>query len=80
MATKIIMNSDRNTTELRWLDAGESFLHGGVLCMYIAIVLNDLGAPTNAIRVMQLSNGYSLKLNKNVKVEPVDIEIKVVRK
>lgn len=83
MSNKITIENPDNTTELRWLNVGECFLFKGALYMYRGVIMKGpLGreVPSDFIVVIKLEDGTTAKMGKHTEVEPVDIEIKVVRK
>lgn len=83
MANKITIENPYNTTELRWLDVGECFLFKGTLYMYRGVIMKGpLGreVPSDLIAAINLEDGAIAKMGKHAEVEPVEIEIKVVRK
>lgn len=81
MATKIIMNDPSKTTDVQWLEPGDCFLEDGELFMWGCDILRANGGRSSGyISSTRLKDGAKVKFSKTVPVEPVDIEIKVVRK
>lgn len=83
MATKIDIERPSSRTRLNMLGTGDSFLLDGELFMVrgpcTKMVVGVL-KETGEVVVTRMSSGYPRKLEGDRIVEPVDIEIKVVRK
>lgn len=83
MATKIDIEEHRSRTRLSMLQIGDSFLYCGELFMMRGPNTKAVGGvlkETGRFLVNALSSGYSRVFEGDYIVEPVDIEIKVVRK
>lgn len=80
MATKIDMCSLETPIKAEDLSIGDCFIVEGALLMCMGWVYTATGNRSNCLYVVELGTGYFRKIGKLARVEPVDIEIKVVRK
>ena len=80
MATKIDMCSLKAPVRAEDLSIGDCFIVEDRLLMCMGWVYTANGDRSNCLYVVEMQTGYFRKIGKLTKVEPVDIEIKVVRK